>query len=144
MRAATTATCALWQVGAAGRACSSLWHVLTQARACCRRSCSSNDRQAAFFFGEPLKIFGRIWHWFVGNADIYRHLWVTLLETVLAFGIGTVLGLGFGLWLALAPMAARDPRPVHQGAELDAARDPGADLRGVVRPGHLRARWRSA
>ena len=44
-----------------------------------------NDRQAAFFFGEPLKIFGRIWNWFVGNADIYQHLWVTLLETVLAF-----------------------------------------------------------
>ena len=44
-----------------------------------------NDRQAAFFFGEPLKIFGRIWAWFVTNADIYQHLWVTLLETVLAF-----------------------------------------------------------
>ena len=64
-----------------------------------------NDRQAAFFFGEPVKIFGRIWTWFVVNADIYQHLWVTLLETVLAFAIGTVLGLGFGLWLALSPMA---------------------------------------
>ena len=65
-----------------------------------------NDRQAAFFFGEPLKIFGRIWAWFITNADIYQHLWVTLLETVLAFGIGTVLGLGCGLWLALSPLAA--------------------------------------
>ena len=34
------------------------------------------------------------------------HLGVTLLETVLAFGIGTVLGLVFGLWLALAPTAS--------------------------------------
>ncbi len=31
---------------------------------------------------------------------------MTLLETVLAFGIGTVLGLVCGLWLALAPTAS--------------------------------------
>ncbi len=65
-----------------------------------------NDQQAAFFFGEPLKIFGRIWAWFIGNADIYEHLWVTLVETVLAFVIGTALGLVCGLWLALSPLAA--------------------------------------
>jgi NitT/TauT family transport system permease protein len=64
-----------------------------------------NDRQAAFFFGEPLVVFGRIYSWFVVTADIYRHLGVTLIETVLAFAIGTGFGLGFGLWLALAPMA---------------------------------------
>jgi len=81
----------------------------------------SRDQQVAFFLGEPVKVAGRIWSWFmpfgfgesvlfpeglVGRADIYRHLGVTLLETVLAFGIGTVLGLVFGLWLALAPMAS--------------------------------------
>ncbi len=65
-----------------------------------------NDMQAAFFFGEPIKVFGRIWDWFFTNADIYGHLWVTLLETALAFGIGTLMGLGCGLWLALSPMAA--------------------------------------
>jgi NitT/TauT family transport system permease protein len=65
-----------------------------------------NDSQAAFFFGEPLAIFGRIWRWFVVDADIYRHLAVTLIETVLAFGVGAVFGLAFGLWLALSPMAA--------------------------------------
>jgi NitT/TauT family transport system permease protein len=70
-----------------------------------------NERQAAFFFGEPLKVFGRIWAWFVGNADIYEHLWVTLVETLLAFVIGTVLGLAFGLWLALAPLAGRIADP---------------------------------
>ncbi|NLZ42507.1 MAG: ABC transporter permease, partial [Comamonadaceae bacterium] len=31
-----------------------------------------NDRQAAFFFGEPLRVLGRIWAWFVRDADIYR------------------------------------------------------------------------
>ena len=65
-----------------------------------------NDSQAAFFFGEPLSILGRIWRWFVVDADIYRHLWVTLIETVLAFGLGAMFGLAFGLWLALSPMAA--------------------------------------
>ena len=65
-----------------------------------------NDRQAAFFFGEPLVIFQRIWNWFFVSAEIYRHLWITLVETLLAFGIGTVAGLGVGLWLALSPVAA--------------------------------------
>ncbi len=62
--------------------------------------------QAAFFFGEPLHIFQRIWDWFVTDADIYRHLAVTLAETMMAFALGSVLGLGGGLWLALAPMAS--------------------------------------
>ena len=65
-----------------------------------------NDRQAAFFFGEPIKIVVRIWDWFVTNHDIYGHLWVTLLETVLAFALGTVAGLVIGMWLALSPIAA--------------------------------------
>ena len=65
-----------------------------------------NDKQAAFFFGEPLRVFGRIWQWFVADADIYRHLAVTLVETVLAFNFGAGLGLGCGLWLALSPFAA--------------------------------------
>ncbi len=81
----------------------------------------SRDEQFAFFLGEPVKVAARIWSWFMpwsfaptdlfpdgvpGRADIYVHLGVTLVETVLAFGIGTVLGLVFGLWLALAPTAS--------------------------------------
>lgn len=65
-----------------------------------------NDRQAAFFFGEPLRVAERIWAWFVTDADIYQHLGVTLTETVLAFAIGALGGLGGGLWLALSPMAS--------------------------------------
>lgn len=86
-----------------------LWHL------------ASRDNKVAFFLGEPIQVAGRIWSWFMpfgfgpspafpeglpGNADIYLHLGTTLLETVLAFGIGTVLGLALGLWLALAPMAS--------------------------------------
>jgi NitT/TauT family transport system permease protein len=81
----------------------------------------SRDEQYAFFLGEPVKVAGRIWSWFMpfgfepsglfpdgvpGRADIYQHLGVTLLETVLAFALGTGLGLVFGLWLALAPVAS--------------------------------------
>jgi NitT/TauT family transport system permease protein len=65
-----------------------------------------NDRQAAFFFGEPLKMAERIWAWFVLDADIYQHLAVTLAETLMAFAIGSALGLAGGLWLALSPMAS--------------------------------------
>jgi NitT/TauT family transport system permease protein len=67
---------------------------------------ASRDPKVAFFFGEPLKVWGRIWAWFVTNADIYTHLGVTLTETVLAFFIGTIAGLAFGLWLGLSPGAS--------------------------------------
>ena len=65
-----------------------------------------NDRQAAFFFGQPLAVLGCIWAWFVTDADIYRHLAVTLMETVMAFAVGAGSGLACGLWLALSPMAS--------------------------------------
>lgn len=82
---------------------------------------ASRNQQFAFFLGEPIQVAGRIWSWFMpvaippnalfpeglaGNADVYLHLGVTLLETVLAFIIGTVLGLACGLWLALARTAS--------------------------------------
>ena len=97
-----------WQVGVL-LAFTVLWQLV-----------SRND-QYAFFLGEPVKVAGRVWSWFMpfgfepgvlfpeglpGRADIYQHLGVTLLETGLAFAIGTGLGLVFGLWLALAPTAS--------------------------------------
>ena len=75
-----------------------------------------NDRQAAFFFGEPVKVAQRIWAWFVTDADIYRHLAVTLIETLLAFAIGALLGLAGGLWLALSPMASALLEPYVKAA----------------------------
>ena len=61
--------------------------------------------KAAFFFGEPLRVFERIWTWF-STGFVYPHLGVTLLETSLAFVIGTGCGLVMGLWLALSPTAS--------------------------------------
>jgi NitT/TauT family transport system permease protein len=94
----------VWQVGLLV-AVFAVWHVLTTP-GLVPPMVFENDQQAAFFFGEPVKIFGRIWAWFVRDADIYAHLWVTLVETVLAFVFGAIFGLGFGLWLALQPMAS--------------------------------------
>ena len=48
----------------------------------------------------------RIINWFV-TGKIFPHLGVTLMETLLAFIIGTLLGLAAGLWLGLTPFAAR-------------------------------------
>lgn len=94
----------LWQFGLLAGLIA-FWHVMT-VPGLIPPMMFDNDRQAAFFFGEPLKVAGRIWTWFVADADIYRHLWVTLVETLLAFGIGAVLGLAGGLWLALSPLAS--------------------------------------
>jgi len=81
------------------------WHVMT-VPGLIPPMMFDNANQAAFFFGEPLKMFERIWAWFVTDADIYKHLGVTLAETLMAFAIGSGLGLAGGLWLALAPMAS--------------------------------------
>lgn len=63
---------------------------------------ASMSRNVAFFFGRPLEVAQVIWVWFVTDASIYRHLGITLAETLLAFVIGTIGGLGFGLWLGLS------------------------------------------
>jgi NitT/TauT family transport system permease protein len=94
----------LWQAGLL-LALFAFWHVMT-VPGLIPPMMFDNDSQAAFFFGEPLKMFARIWAWFVTDADIYQHLGVTLAETMMAFAIGSGLGLGGGLWLALAPMAS--------------------------------------
>jgi NitT/TauT family transport system permease protein len=71
------------------------WYVLTRM-----------EVMPPFFFGEPLVVAQRVLDWFT-SGKIFPHLGVTLLETLLAFAIGTVLGLAVGLWLALAPFASR-------------------------------------
>ncbi len=103
----------LWQVGLLV-AVLGFWHAMTKP-GLLPLLMFDNDRQAAFFFGEPLKVAGRIWSWFVTQADIYHHLAVTLIETLLAFGIGSVLGLCAGLWLALSPMASALLEPYIKG-----------------------------
>src|SRR5436309_6436907 len=81
-----------------------VWHVLTQTGVLPR-----------FFFGTPLTVLGNAARWFT-SGKIYRHLGITLIETVLAFGLGTALGLVVGLWLALAPTASALLEPYIKAA----------------------------
>ncbi len=62
------------------------------------------------FFGHPVKIFAVIGDWFV-TGEIWRHLAITITETLLAFAAGTPSGVGAGLWLGLSPRtrAVLDP-----------------------------------
>jgi NitT/TauT family transport system permease protein len=94
----------IWQIGVLV-VLFALWHVLTKP-GLLPPLFFDNENDAKFFFGEPVRILARIWTWFIVDRDIYQHLWVTLLETVLAFLIGTVSGLVMGMWLALSPVAA--------------------------------------
>ncbi|HKX18367.1 MAG TPA: ABC transporter permease [bacterium] len=55
-----------------------------------------------FFFSQPAAIGRRIVEWFA-SGFIYRHLWTTALETVLAFLAGAALGVAFGFWFARSP-----------------------------------------
>jgi NitT/TauT family transport system permease protein len=70
------------------------WYVLTE-----------TGVLAPFFFGRPFKVAQVILEWFV-SGKIYPHLAITLVETILAFAVGSLLGLGIGLWLALTPLAS--------------------------------------
>jgi len=58
-----------------------------------------------FFFATPTDVILRTVH-DLATADVYRHLWVTTIETLLAFAIGTLGGIGFGFWLGLSPLAS--------------------------------------
>ena len=81
-----------------------IWHVMTSPTLVPPLYFDNADK-AAFFFGEPLEVLKRLWRWFV-TGDIYEHLGITLLETMLAFLIGTLLGVAIGLWLALSPTSS--------------------------------------
>ena len=70
--------------------------------------------RAAFFFGEPQKVFWVIVEWFA-TGEIFGHLGITLLETALGFSIGAISGLGIGLWLALSPTASAVMDPYIKG-----------------------------
>lgn len=103
-----------WQLGLLG-ALFVFWYVMTTP-GLVPPFLFDNDAQAAFFFGEPIKVLQRVWAWFVTDADIYLHLGITLVETLLAFAIGSVLGLGGGLWLALSPSASAVLEPYVKAA----------------------------
>jgi NitT/TauT family transport system permease protein len=61
---------------------------------------------AKFFLGSPASVAKRLYEW-VSSWMIYRHLGITLLETLLSFFIGSALALSVGIFLALNAVAAQ-------------------------------------
>jgi NitT/TauT family transport system permease protein len=87
-----------WQVGV-GLAMLVLWHVLTV------YPIIGAPRQIQFFFSTPIDVLARVWKEFA-SGDIWYHLYITLLETILAFTFGAVGGILFGFLFARREMLA--------------------------------------
>jgi NitT/TauT family transport system permease protein len=58
-----------------------------------------------FFFSNPVDVGSQIVAWFASGV-IWKHLWITLLESVLAFTIGSIAGVLVGFWFARQPRIA--------------------------------------
>ena len=70
-----------------------VWHVLTV------YPILGAPKQIQFFFSTPTDVLVRFFKLF-GTGEIWRHLWITLVETILAFVIGAAGGVLFGFLFA--------------------------------------------
>ncbi|MGM4921416.1 ABC transporter permease [Tardiphaga sp. 804_B3_N1_9] len=76
-----------------------LWHLLTTVPVFGR------ILLPPFFFSNPWDVGSQIYSWFASGI-IWKHLGITLLESVLAFVIGSTLGVLIGFWFARQPRLA--------------------------------------
>jgi len=76
-----------------------LWHLASSTHV------FGNPKTISFFFANPIGVGQKIYTWFV-SGSIWYHLWVTLLEALLAFVIGALGGIVFGFWFARKPLVA--------------------------------------
>jgi len=76
-----------------------LWHVLTV------YPITGTAKQVQFFFSTPFDVLKRCWTLFA-SGEIWRHLWITLVETILAFLIGAGGGIVFGFLFARKELLA--------------------------------------
>jgi NitT/TauT family transport system permease protein len=76
-----------------------LWHLLTTVPVFGRMLLPP------FFFSNPWDVGSQIVSWFASGI-IWKHLGITLLESVLAFVIGSTLGVLIGFWFARQPRLA--------------------------------------
>ena len=58
-----------------------------------------------FFFSNPVDVFAQIAKWFASGV-IWKHLAITLWESILAFVIGSAAGVLVGFWFARQPIVA--------------------------------------
>ena len=76
-----------------------LWHVLTT------YPVFGKILLPPFFFSNPVDVAKQIYVWFATGV-IWKHLWVTLSESILAFVIGSIGGVLVGFWFARQPRTA--------------------------------------
>jgi NitT/TauT family transport system permease protein len=76
-----------------------LWHVFTTI------PIAGVKLLPPFFFSTPSDVALRIVKW-LAEGTIWYHLWVTLLESVLAFLMGSIAGILIGFWFARQPIVA--------------------------------------
>jgi len=58
-----------------------------------------------FFFSTPIDVFSQVINWF-STGVIWKHLLITLWESILAFVLGSVAGVLIGFWFARRPTVA--------------------------------------
>jgi sulfonate transport system permease protein len=76
-----------------------LWHVLTT------YPIFGRLLLPPFFFSNPVDVAKQVVTWFATGV-IWKHLWVTLIESVMAFVIGSIAGVLVGFWFARQPRTA--------------------------------------
>ena len=76
--------------------CIALWHVLTTV------PIGGVKLLPPFFFSTPYEVAARVVRWFV-EGTIWKHLWITLVEAMLAFVVGSLAGVLIGFWFARKP-----------------------------------------
>lgn len=76
-----------------------LWQVLTST------TLIADPDKMRFFFSTPADVARQIGTWFA-SGEIWRHLWITLSEAVLAFVIGAAAAVVLGFWFARRPRLA--------------------------------------
>jgi NitT/TauT family transport system permease protein len=83
-----------------------IWHVFSK-YPICGLSYLGSEKDCAtllppFFFSSPGDVAARVFKWFV-DGTIWKHLWITLVEAMLAFVIGSLGGVLIGFWFARKP-----------------------------------------
>jgi NitT/TauT family transport system permease protein len=73
--------------------CILVWHLLTTIPV------GGKPLFPPFFFSTPVEVAQRIFKWF-SEGTIWRHLWITLVEAMLAFVLGSLGGILIGFWFA--------------------------------------------
>lgn len=62
---------------------------------------SRNGFINSFIFSSPSKVIDTIYGLYL-KGDLFRHIWVTVYETLIAFGIGLVLSIGISILLYMS------------------------------------------